>query len=26
MIVRPSTEQLLLDCCKEVMQGVLPVV
>ena len=26
MIVRPSTEQLLLDCCKELMQGVLPAV
>ena len=24
MIVRPTTEQLLLDCCKELMQGVLP--
>ena len=26
MIVRPTTEQLLLDCCKELMQGVLPAV
>jgi hypothetical protein len=26
MMVRPTTEQLLLDCCKELMQGVLPAV
>jgi hypothetical protein len=26
MIVRPSTEQLLLDCCRELMEDVLPTV
>ena len=26
MMVRPTTEQLLLDCCKELIEGVLPAV
>jgi hypothetical protein len=26
MIVRPTTEQLLLDCCRELMEDVLPTV
>ncbi len=26
MMVRPTTEQLLLDCCRELMHGVLPAV
>ena len=26
MLSRPTTEQILLDCCRELMTGVLPVV